>query len=89
MKNNLIFYVLMFALIGAVSIATLNNYAKIESLNQDIEDVNKVIAQREDEIEEINFQIDKTDDLAYIEKYVREKFGFVKANEIVFIAAEE
>lgn len=89
MKNNTIFSLLSIILCTAVIIATFNNYAKVESLQVKTIEVNENIEKTNRDIEKINFQLDKTDDLSYIEEYVREKFGFVKANEVVFIPVEE
>ncbi len=89
MKNNRIFSLFTIILCSAIIFATFNNYGKVNSLYEKTEEVNKEIAKTNQEIEKITFELDKTDDLAYIEQYVREKFGFVKSNEVVFIAIEE
>lgn len=48
---------------------------EIASLQQDI-------AQREAAIEELQFEVDRWDDPAYVEQQARERFGWVKPGEV-------
>ncbi len=90
MKKKLFIYSSVFISLAILfSIPIISNLQDIKEIEAETERINKDILAIEDKISDLNMEMEQTDDLDYIEKIVRERYGYIKADEIVFIAVEK
>ncbi|MFV0439872.1 MAG: FtsB family cell division protein [Lachnospirales bacterium] len=80
-----VFYV---ACMGLVAFGIYENLKEVNLVKDEAKEVTAEIEEYNDMVTDINYKIDMTDDPAYIESYVRAKYGYVKPNEIVFISED-
>ncbi len=89
MKKKFAFYSFIFISLAILfSIPIVSNLQDLKDIENETEKINKEILAIENEIADLNMEMEQTDDLDYIEKIVRERYGYIKADEIVFVAVE-
>ncbi len=88
-KVNFILPSVFLAVIVSLAIPCIYNLEAVSAIEDEIYQVELNIAEISEEIDDLNKELEQTDDLEYIEKLVRERYGYIKPNEIVFIATQE
>ena len=76
---------LLAALIIYMSVAIISQQSKLNSLNGEIASMNEQIAEKNREVQAISDEEAMCESDEYIERTAREKLGFVRSDETVFV----
>lgn len=87
-KKKFIYLSVYLTFVIVLTVPIVISLKQINDVELDILQVEENIDDIKSEIEELELELEMTDDLEYIEKIVRERYGYIKADEVVFKSVE-
>ncbi len=87
-KKKFIYLSVYLTFVVVLTVPIVISLKQINDVELDILQVEENIDDIKSEIEELELELEMTDDLEYIEKIVRERYGYIKADEVVFKSVE-